>query len=134
MMRQPFEFYVDSYNLFGSRRKALYRFTKQGWESLMRYRQWEIEDAVKAALDKPKMELLKEVRHMRLECASCVGQSFIGGAAMTAWVCQGCKLGQVSGSTNYGIYCKACALSRWSCERCGTTLDTRLENTNHDQE
>ena len=127
-MRQPFEFYVDSYNMVGkSRYKADYRFSKSMWGSLMKYRQWEIEDAVKAALKRPQLELLREWRFKDIVCEDCKTRGWLGGAAITSWTCPVCRVGQTSGSTATPAICSPCAIRLFQCQRCRKSLDEDLE-------
>lgn len=125
MSRQPFEFYVDSYNMVGkTRRKAEYRFSKQSWHSLMRYRQYEIDDAVKAALKKPKLELLKEWRFKDIFHASCSGG--MAGQAISYYTCEGCRQPQSWPNTATPRFCTACAIHGFRCQRCGESMEKEL--------
>lgn len=121
-MSKPFEWYVKQYNMVGkSRRKAAYRFSNQLWESLMKYRISEIEEAVNAALKRPEVYLLKELSsdNHKLQCFDCQNSSWIGGAAMRSYECQNCRQTNIWGSTATPTLCTACAFSLFRCYRCG---------------
>ena len=127
-MRQPFNWYVEQYNMVGkNRHKADYRFSKSMWRSLMQYRLWEIDDAVKSALKQPKLQLLKEWRHRDIVCEDCTTRGWLGGAAITSWTCPVCKVGQSSGSTATPAICNPCAIRLFQCQRCRKNLDEDLE-------
>lgn len=124
-MIQPFEFYVDSYNMVGqSRRKASYRFSKDSWHSLMQYRQYEIQDAVKAALEKPKLELLKSWRFKDILHAKCSGG--MAGQAFTDYTCEGCHQHLSHPNTAVPRFCTPCAIRGFRCQRCGESLEEEL--------
>lgn len=124
MSRQPFNWYVEQYNMVGkNRHKADYRFSKRSWESLMTYREYEVEDAVKAALKLPKLELVKQMRHEPLLCTYHQENGWIGGAAMRAWECPGCKRHLMNGSTAIPAFCSSCAFDKFVCSYCGKSLD-----------
>lgn len=125
MSRQPFEFYVDSYNMVGkSRCRAEYRFSKQAWHSLMQYRQFEIDDAVKEALKKPKFELLKEWRFRDIMHTRCMGG--LAGQAFRNYVCEGCNQELSWPNTATPKFCNACAIRGFKCQRCGESLESEL--------
>lgn len=120
-MRQPFKFYVDSYNLVGkSRKKAAFRFSKDSWEALMQYRQWEIEEAVEKALALPKFELLKEASKMKLECVKHAGT--VAGQAFRDFQCGDCKGRGIWPNTAIPRFCRMCAFRGFKCMMCGDPL------------
>lgn len=130
MSRQPFEFYVDSYNMVSnSRQRAAYRFSKNGWHSLMKYRQYEIDDAVKAAIkaefDKPKLEMLKEWRWKEVLCTPCSAPR-IAGQAFRDYRCAICKQTHSYPNTAVPKICTPCAISKFVCQRCGESMDKEL--------
>jgi len=128
MKRNPFTWYVDRYNMVGkSRRKAAFRFSKQSWESLLQYIQWDKEDAVKEALRGPNLQLLKSWAHREIVCEDCANRGWIGGAAMTSWSCKQCSQPKMYGSTAIPQICTACAINLFKCQRCLKSLDDDLE-------
>jgi hypothetical protein len=119
---KPFEWYVDRYNMVGkSRHKAAYRFSKQLWDSLMQYRQWEKEAAVEQALKDPEVHLLYELSRNdhKLQCYDCQTTDWWGGSAMTGYTCQNCKQAGMWGSTAIPTLCMVCSFKLFRCYRCG---------------
>lgn len=115
---------ADQYNMpKGSRHRAAYRFTADGWRSIMLYANWAIERAEKSAKATPKLELLKEMRHIDLQCGRCKRTGRIGGAAMTTSECDKCHRFEMYGSTATPTYCRNCAFAGLMCQYCGNELD-----------
>jgi hypothetical protein len=129
MSRQPYNWYVDQYNMTGkSRKKAAYRFSKESWESLEQYRKWENEDAVKSALEAPGIELMKNLSKdgRNLECLHCRYGNWWGGAAMTNYSCAICKRVEMWGSTATPKLCDYCAFRGFKCRMCGESREKDL--------
>lgn len=124
-MRQPLSFYIERYNMVGKdRRKAAYRFSKQGFDSLLTYIKWEREEAVEKAMRQPELEILKRWRYREVTCNNCfAGGGGWGGQAMTPWTCALCKNTHVHGSTNVPQICNGCAIHNFKCQRCQKSLD-----------
>lgn len=117
---------ADQYNIpTGSKWRAKYRFTAQGWRSMMTYIGWEIKRATKAGKAIPKIELLKEIRgeSLTLQCGSCKEAPRFGGAAMTMSECKRCHRSDMYGSTATPVFCNYCAFRALACQYCGNELD-----------
>lgn|GEM_PF-6467825 len=115
---------ADQYNIAtGSKHRAKYRFTADGWRSIMTCIGWEIKAAEKAAKATPKLELLKEMRFKDLQCDFCRSSPRLGGAAMTTSECKKCHRSEMYGSTAVPVYCRHCAFVGLMCQYCGDELD-----------
>lgn len=122
MSRQPFDYYVDIYNLSSKNvRKDIYRFTKDGWRSLMQYRQREIDDAVEAAKKVPRLELLREASRLKFYC-KLHSQGVIGGQALRSYDCQQCGRHETWPNTATPQFCEYCAFKGFKCQYCGEPL------------
>lgn len=126
-MSKPFSFYVDLYNMVGkSRHKAAFRFTKDGWQSLMTHRKWEIERAVEEALKQPELEMLKRWRFKAVECFDCQAQHGMAGQAFTNYTCKSCSITRSHPNTATPTLCTSCAIHQFKCQRCGDSLEKDL--------
>lgn len=117
---------ADQYNIAtGSKRRAKYRFTADGWRSMMTYIGWAINDASKTAKATPKLALLQEIRAQtfHLECGACRSTPRLGGAALTMGKCGQCGRSEMYGSTATPSFCNYCAFRGMACQNCGGELD-----------